>query len=53
MNEKELCPSCNMPLEFVEVDIGVGIIRGNYYCPECNWTPEPAEFVDEDEDDGA
>lgn len=37
----ETCPKCGGPLEFDEVDIGVGVQRGNYRCdnPECGWTP--------------
>lgn len=33
------CPNCNEPLEFDEVDVGVGSIRGNYHCPNCGWEP--------------
>lgn len=33
------CPECGAELEFDEVDVGVGTIRGNPGCPECHWTP--------------
>lgn len=35
----ELCPECGAELEYDEVDIGVGVQRGNFYCPECGWEP--------------
>ena len=50
MTVDEFCPTCNAPLDFDEVDIGVGMLRGNYRCPECGWKPEEPEI---DEDDGA
>lgn len=34
------CPKCGEPLEYDEVDIGVGVLTGNYGCPNCHWTPE-------------
>lgn len=34
------CPRCGEPLDFDEVDIGVGTMRGNPGCPACFWTPE-------------
>lgn len=37
--EKERCPKCATVLEYDEVDIGVGVQRGNYYCQECGWSP--------------
>jgi len=33
------CPNCGTPLEYDEVDIGVGTLRGNPGCPECHWVP--------------
>lgn len=33
------CPECGAELEYDEVDIGVGTMRGNPGCPECGWTP--------------
>lgn len=48
------CPKCGSKLDFDEVDIGVGIQRGNYGCPDCHWTPEGSSALlleDEDEDD--
>ena len=35
----ETCPNCGHQLEYDEVDIGVGTLRGNYWCPNCRWTP--------------
>jgi uncharacterized Zn finger protein (UPF0148 family) len=46
----ELCPDCGEPLEFDEVDIGVGVQRGNYNCPNCGWAPKQAEDEPEDDD---
>ena len=34
------CPKCDTELTYDEVDIGVGTIKGNFYCPGCGWTPE-------------
>jgi hypothetical protein len=33
------CVKCGSEMDYGEVDIGVGIMRGNYYCPDCGWTP--------------
>lgn len=33
------CPNCGEQLEYDEVDIGVGVLRGNPGCPNCHWTP--------------
>lgn len=41
------CPRCGEPLEYDEVDVGVGTVRGNPGCPSCHWTPEPADVDDE------
>lgn len=38
-SDVELCPECRKPLDFDEVDIGVGVQRGNYNCPFCYWSP--------------
>ena len=35
---EEQCPECGETLEYDEVDIGVGVQRGNYGCPACGWT---------------
>lgn len=35
----ERCPNCSGELEYDEVDIGVGVERGNYFCPDCHWSP--------------
>lgn len=43
----ERCPDCNEPLEYDEVDIGVGVQRGNYYCPNCGWSPKAPDVDDE------
>lgn len=37
---EEKCPRCGEPLEYDEVDIGVGTMRGNPGCPACFWTPD-------------
>ena len=34
------CPVCASPLNYDEVDIGVGIQTGNYRCDCCGWSPE-------------
>lgn len=34
------CPRCGEPLDFDEVDIGVGTLRGNPGCQACFWTPD-------------
>lgn len=34
------CPRCGSELLFDEVDIGVGIQRGNYRCDNCGWNEE-------------
>lgn len=47
MNEPDLCPKCGVPLEYDEVDIGVGVQRGNPGCPACYWTPERFAFEDD------
>lgn len=31
------CPNCGDPLEYDEVDIGVGTQVGNFRCPACGW----------------
>jgi ssDNA-binding Zn-finger/Zn-ribbon topoisomerase 1 len=41
MNDVDRCPRCGEPLEYDEVDIGVGTMRGNPGCPSCHWTPPP------------
>ena len=33
------CPECGAQLDFDEVDIGVGVQRGNPRCDECYWYP--------------
>ncbi len=46
----ELCPECDGELEYDEVDIGVGVQRGNYHCPDCGWSPKLPDEVDEPSD---
>jgi transcription elongation factor Elf1 len=31
------CPNCGEELTYDEVDIGVGVQRGNYRCDNCGW----------------
>jgi hypothetical protein len=38
-NNNDPCPKCGEPLEYDEVDVGVGVIRGNAGCPACHWMP--------------
>lgn len=33
------CLRCGEELDYEEVDIGVGILRGNYFCSKCGWSP--------------
>ena len=33
------CPECGTQLEYDEVDVGVGTIRGNPRCDNCCWYP--------------
>jgi ribosomal protein S27AE len=42
----EPCPECGEPLEFDEVDIGVGVQRGNPRCPNCGWYPSAERYPD-------
>ena len=37
---RDVCPRCGAELQFDEVDVGVGTLRGNPWCPECHWTPD-------------
>lgn len=34
------CPKYSFELVCEEVDIGVGTLRGNWYCNSCGWIPE-------------
>jgi len=36
------CPKCGEVLDFDEVDIGVGVARGNFRCPNCFWSDDVA-----------
>jgi ribosomal protein S27AE len=47
----EPCPKCGAELEYDEVDIGVGVQRGNYGCPECGWAPKRLDEIDEPSDE--
>jgi len=46
----DTCPKCGTELEYDEVDIGVGTLRGNPGCPECHWTPSDENPIDIDDD---
>jgi formate-dependent nitrite reductase cytochrome c552 subunit len=37
---KDECPNCGFELTFDEVDIGVGVLKGNPGCENCHWTPQ-------------
>lgn len=37
MENERKCPICTEPLDCDEVDIGVGIMLGNWRCPTCGW----------------
>ena len=39
------CPRCGEALDFEEVDIGVGTLRGAPGCPACYWTPALKKFA--------
>ena len=43
----DLCPDCGGPLEWDEVDIGVGVQRGPSFCldPECQYNRARAKLV--------
>lgn len=41
------CPRCGEPLEYDEVDVGVGTVRGNPGCPSCHWSPQPPDADDD------
>ena len=34
------CPKCDNELNYDEVDIGVGLMRGNYHCDICGWSDQ-------------
>lgn len=36
----DTCPNCGDVLDYDEVDVGAGTIRGNPGCPSCHW-PDP------------
>lgn len=43
-DDADRCPDCGAPLDYDEVDIGVGTLKGNYRCPDCDWAPpEPRD----------
>lgn len=42
------CPRCGEPLEYDEVDIGVGTLRGQPGCPSCHWTPTAVVDAEDD-----
>ena len=42
------CPKCGEELNFDEVDIGVGVMQGNWRCDNCGWTPPTWEEVEKE-----
>lgn len=42
---RDKCPRCGEKIEYDEVDIGVGTLRGNAGCQACHWTPALRKFV--------
>lgn len=47
------CPECGEPCDRDEVDVGVGVIHGPWWCPDCGWaTPDDYTVVWELTDDG-
>lgn len=40
------CPECNAELSYDEVDIGVGIQRGNFRCDDCGWSEQKEKVVE-------
>lgn len=36
----EICPKCNGPTSYTEVDIGVGIQYSPAWCDGCGWKEE-------------
>ena len=51
MDDNDRCPDCGAPIEFDEVDIGVGEMKGNPHCPECGWFQLPFTQLSEHDDD--
>ena len=51
MANDDLCPQCGEPLEFDEVDIGVGVLRGNPRCFDCQWVEDDSDWIRGDNDD--
>jgi hypothetical protein len=49
-NTDESCPDCSEPLDFDEVDISVGVQRGNPRCPNCGWEPRTKEEKQADDE---
>ena len=47
MADDEFCPRCKEPLDYDEVDVGVGVIRGNYGCPNCFWNDQDEDCLRE------
>ena len=50
MHDIPTCPDCGAPLDWDEVDIGVGVQRGNYRCTECDWSDRVEEDPINDDD---
>ena len=43
------CPKCDSELSYDEVDIGVGLMKGDYHCDVCGWT-DRSDFKEEEYD---
>jgi uncharacterized Zn finger protein (UPF0148 family) len=38
------CPACGKDMERDEVDVGIGTIYGQYFCPFCQYVEETYEI---------
>lgn len=53
VSKEPRCPDCGELCTYDEVDIGVGIQRGNVRCDSCGWMPEQDtdDYLEPVEDD--